>query len=219
MKRKAATGAVAGVALASIIGVGVAGAATGKGPAGPLGDALSSLVSNGTITQDQADKVAEAVSKSREQARADRRDRVDARQAEVDKILNDVLGLTRDQVKQKLTDGQTVGEVVGDKGDELASALHGLLQERLDQAVANGRLTQEKADRLAEQSKKRLSAAFTPGSPLMEAKGMAGLAMLARQQFGMGFHGQGKGHRWGHPHGKKSSEPSASATASTAATA
>lgn len=213
MRRKVAVSAAAGIALASIIGVGVAGAATGKGPAGPLGDALSGLVSNGTITQDQADKVAEAVTKAREEARAERWDRIDERRTDVDKVLQDVLGLTRDQVKQKLTDGQTVGQIVGDKGDELASALQGLVQERLDKAVANGRLSQEKADALATRSKERLTAAFTPGSPLMEAEGLAGLAMLARQQFGMGFHGYDKGHRWGHPHGNRSAEPSAPASA------
>lgn len=218
MKRKVAAGAAAGIALASIIGVGVAGAATGKGPAGPLGDALASLVSNGTITQDQADKVAEAVTKEREEARAERWDRMDERREDVDKILQDVLGLTRDQVKERLADGQTVGEIIGDKGDEVASALQGLVQERLDQAVANGRLTQEQAGALAEKSKQRLRAAFTAGSPLMDAEGLAGLAMLARQQFGMGLHGHGMGQRWGHRHGSEWPEPSASESASASTT-
>ena len=112
--KRSVSAAVVGVALAALIGVGVAAASDGTGPAGRLADVLSGLVSKGTITQQQADAVDEALTDSWQQERTEREaDRV-ARKAEIDAVLKDTLGMDADAVREQIQGGKTLREVAGE---------------------------------------------------------------------------------------------------------
>lgn len=63
----------------------------------------------------------------------------------------EALGLTTDELKAQLQDGKTLAEIATDQGVDrqaLVDALVASATERIDQAVANGKVTQEKADEL-----------------------------------------------------------------------
>jgi hypothetical protein len=64
------------------------------------------------------------------------------------------LGMTNDELRAALAEGQTLAEVADARGvseDELVAFLLGQLEERLDQAVENGRLGADEVDeKLAE---------------------------------------------------------------------
>ncbi|MCI2239405.1 hypothetical protein MO973_00825 [Paenibacillus sp. TRM 82003] len=121
-----------------------------------IADALSGLVSDGTITQEQADAVAETLGSS------------DAlrgpggpgghggggRALDLDAAA-EAVGLSADELRTALqADGATLASVAADEGVEeqtLVDALVAAGEERLQQAVTDGRLTQEQADeRIAE---------------------------------------------------------------------
>ncbi|MBN1813153.1 MAG: hypothetical protein JXA14_15060 [Anaerolineae bacterium] len=69
-------------------------------------------------------------------------------------VLAEALGMTVEELRDALADGQTIAELAEAKGvalQDIADALVTAHAERLQQAVENGRLTQEEADeRIAE---------------------------------------------------------------------
>ena len=184
--RRTVTAAVAGVALAGVIGVGIAAAADSTGPAGRFADALAGLVSKGTITQSQADAVAEALTDVQADARAERQADTAQRKADIDALLQKTLGMDSDAVRAKLADGQTLLEIAGDSADELAAGALDLLGQRLDQAVKDGRITQAQAEETMTRAKERADA-WLAGKATGRG---AGLGLL-----------MGPGGGWGHGHG------------------
>ncbi len=147
--RRTTTTIVAGFALAGLAGVGIAAAATGDGPGGRIGEILSGLVQKGTINQDQADAVEKALTDAQEQDRAERQEHMRARMSAVDTLLEDTLGMTRQEVMDQLRAGKSLKDIAGDKADELAAGAVTLAKQQLAEAVSDGRLTQEQADRIA----------------------------------------------------------------------
>jgi polyhydroxyalkanoate synthesis regulator phasin len=199
--KRSVTAALAGVALAGLIGVGVAAAADGSGPAGRIAGALSGLVGNGTITQEQADAVSEALTDSWEQERAERDADRSARRAEVDALLQKTLGMDSDAVREKVRGGSTLREIAGDSADELAAGMLDLVDTRLDAAVEEGRITQAQADETLSRAKKRADAWVAGEDTAMMGRGM-GLGLL----FGPGMEdgsgrGAGMGPGMGRGHG------------------
>ena len=206
--KRSLTAAVAGVALAGLIGAGVAAAADGTGPAGRLADALSALVGNGTITQEQADKVSKALTDSWEQERAERdADRAE-RQAEIDALLQKTLGMDSEAVRAKIAEGKTLKEIAGESADELAAGMVDLVGQRLDKAVKDGRITQAQAEETLARAKTRADA-WAAGEETGMGGGMGrdmGLGLLfgpgMGPEGGMGAEGGmgpggGMGHRGG----------------------
>lgn len=154
--KRTMTAAVAGVALAGIAGAGIAVAATGDGPGGRLADVLASLVEKGTINQKQAEAVEEALGDARVEALAEREQHRAEQQAEVDALLKDTLGVTREQLRERLAAGETLREIAGGNADEFAAGLQKMQREHLDEAVADGRMTQEQADQFRARSDERV---------------------------------------------------------------
>ncbi|MGK5171706.1 hypothetical protein [Geodermatophilus sp. CPCC 205761] len=112
-------------------------------------DALSGLVSDGSLTEAQADEVAATLSEAGLGGRGGHGGRLDLGTAAT------ALGLTEDELRTALqADGATLATVAEDRGvavDTLVTALTEAAQERIAAAVEDGRLTQEQADeRLAE---------------------------------------------------------------------
>jgi hypothetical protein len=139
----------------------VASAATADGEQQPgiggrlqaIKDALAGLVTDGTITQEQADTVAETL---------DGADLLRGHGAHggaggpggwggmsLDAAA-EALGMTADELRTALeAEGTTLAEVAEAEGVEVSALVDALVKwatERIDEAVASGRLTQEQAD-------------------------------------------------------------------------
>ena len=112
--------------------------------------ALSGLVDDGSLTQEQADEVATTLSEAGVGRGGHRGgDRLGL------ETTAEALGMTEDDLRTALEpDGTSLADVAEDQGvdvDTLVDALVQAQQERIAQAVEDGRLTQEEADeRLAD---------------------------------------------------------------------
>ncbi|RPF28868.1 hypothetical protein [Georgenia muralis] len=141
-------------------------------------DALAGLVEDGTITEDQADDVAETLGSS------------DARGGHGLRMLAlgsaaEALGLDEDALREQLVDGATLAEVAEAQGvptAELVDALVAAAGERIDQAVADGDLDEERAADLRADLEGRVTTAVEEGLPMGGPghgpgghRGMAGL--------------------------------------------
>ncbi|MGY2084919.1 hypothetical protein [Blastococcus sp. SYSU DS0539] len=154
MRKKLIIATTAGVLTLGGLAVAVP-ALAGPGTAGGsavdrITEALSGLVSDGSITQEQADEVATTLDE------AGIGDRGGHRGGGLDlAAAATVLGMTEDELHTALeADGTTLAQVAEEQGvavDTLVDALATAQQERIAAAVEDGRLTQEQADeRLAD---------------------------------------------------------------------
>lgn len=171
MRTKLATFALAGtLGLSGAAGVAlltpaVSYAATGDSTAigSALKQALAGLVSDGTITQAQADKVATVLEESRPMAgpggparggHGHGAGRVDLSAAA------DALGMTEAELRTAAQDGKTLADLAEQEGvseDALVDALVAAARERLAAAVTDGRITQEQADARAADLETRIT--------------------------------------------------------------
>ncbi len=115
------------------------------GPGSFLDDALAPLVANHTIDQSQADAVIAAIRDARPDGFPGHR----GPRFLGDGTLTDVLGVSAADLRAALESGQSIADVA--KAHDVAvqdviDALVAKVQDRLDTAVANGRLTQDQAD-------------------------------------------------------------------------
>ena len=128
-------------------------------------DALDGLVADGTITQQQADAVDEALDAARPErpwgpgggwGHHGPRGGVFFRGG-LDTVA-DTIGIEEDALRDALQDGQTIAEVAAANGVEPQAVIDALVAEtteRFDQLVADGRLDQAEADeRIAEATEK-----------------------------------------------------------------
>ncbi|MBJ7453432.1 MAG: hypothetical protein JHC71_15325 [Blastococcus sp.] len=153
MRKKLIIATTAGVLTLGGLGLAVPALAD-TGPTGSAVDriteALSGLVSDGSITQEQADEVASTLDEAGiGHGGGHRGGGFDLSAAAT------ALGMTEDELRTALeTDGTTLADVAGDQGvevDVLVDALVTAQQERIAAAVEDGRITQEQADeRLAD---------------------------------------------------------------------
>ncbi|MGY1735716.1 hypothetical protein [Geodermatophilus sp. SYSU D00684] len=118
-------------------------------------DALTGLVDDGSITAAQADEVATTL---REAGLGDRGHGGPGLDLSV---AAGTLGLSEDDLRTALeADGASLASVAEEQGvavDDLVAALVQAGQDRLDDAVADGRLTQEEADERAADLESRVT--------------------------------------------------------------
>ncbi len=159
MSKRAAALVLSGalIAGAGAVAITPASAASADNPItsrlGKIKDALSGLVSDGTLTQDQADKVAATLDDALPQRDWHRGEpggpmRGLAMMRGLD-VAAKTLGMTDAELRTALMDGKSLADVAQDQGvpvDTLVSALVDSVTKNIDQAVADGRLTQEQAD-------------------------------------------------------------------------
>ena len=136
--------AVAGPALAED--------ATGTSAVERITEALAGLVDDGSITQEQADEVAATLAESGIGGPSGRGGHGPGRDFSV---AAETLGMSEDELRAALqADGTTLARIAEDQGveaDALVDALVTAGEERIADAVADGRITQEEADeRLAD---------------------------------------------------------------------
>lgn len=137
-------GALVGSALG---GPSLAGAAETAGDAaGWVQDALSGLVEQGTITEQQADAVESAL----QEARPERPPGHHRHGGRVDlSVVAEALGMTEDELRSAFQADKTVADLAAEKGVDLQTVIDGIVashKARLDEKVAAGDLTQEEAD-------------------------------------------------------------------------
>lgn len=115
-------------------------------------DVLDDLVADGTLTADQADAVAEALADAR--PLMGHGPHHGPRGAHVLGQIAETLGLDPLELRDALADGATIAELADEAGvstDDIVSAVVQAAQDRLDDAVANGRIDAADAEaKLAE---------------------------------------------------------------------
>ncbi len=119
-------------------------------------DALSDLVGDGSISQDQADEVVTTLSDAGLGGRGGHHGGgVDLTAAA------EVLGMPEEELHTALeADGATLAQVAVDRGvavDDLVAALTQAEEERIADAVADGRITQEQADQRLSDLEQRIA--------------------------------------------------------------
>jgi len=154
---------------------------TATKPSGPMDrltaikNALKGLVSDGTITQSQADKVAATLDKALPQGRFGRfgprfglgppgllQDKLDA--------AAKALGMTPDQVKAALRNGTSLAALAKQKGvaeSTLVNALVTQVTNDIDQAVKDGKLSAAMATRLKTNLQARITRLVESTPPAM----------------------------------------------------
>jgi polyhydroxyalkanoate synthesis regulator phasin len=142
-------------------------------------DALAGLVGDGTITQEQADTVAETLNES-DALRGHGHGRRGLGGGIALDTAAEALGVEPDAVRDALREGQTLADLAGEQGVEVSILVDQLVaaaQERLDTAVEEGRITAERAEEVSATLEERVTTAVEEG-----------------------FGGRGSGHgRGGHP--------------------
>lgn len=162
--------AVAGLTVGTVLAPALAAAASGEQTATAavgkrverLKDALQGLVDDGTIDQAQRDRVAEHLAEQgpargpRELGRGPGGPGLGPAGRGVGAlkvglgVAAETLGMTRPELRSELRSGKSLADVAADKGvplEELTAALRAEAVKRLDEAVAEGRLTRAEADR------------------------------------------------------------------------
>jgi polyhydroxyalkanoate synthesis regulator phasin len=118
-----------------------------------LRDALQSLVDDGTITAAQADAVAEHLAASMPRGGGGGHGRHGGF-GDGGQVVAEALGIDVDTLRTELRSGKTIAAIAGEQGVDVQLVIDALVAEateHIDQAVTDGRLTQEEADaRLAE---------------------------------------------------------------------
>lgn len=127
-----------------------------------IAEELAGLVSDGTLTQEQADKVASTLAEAapgRGPGGPGHGHGPGGGPGGLGGVLREgldtaagTLGLEEDVLRDRLRDGETLGEVADAEGvarDDLVAALVTRAQELLADAVADGDLTQERADEIS----------------------------------------------------------------------
>jgi polyhydroxyalkanoate synthesis regulator phasin len=135
--------------------------------------ALSGLVDDGSITQEQADEVATTLSDAGLGHGGDHHgDHIGLGTAA------EALGMTEDELRTALEpDGTSLADVAADQGvdvDTLIDALVQAQQDRIAQAVEDGRLTQEQADERLADLRERVTERVNSDAPAWGHHGRGG---------------------------------------------
>lgn len=116
----------------------------GMGPRGGIDGVtavLAELVKAGTITQAQSDAISKALVNAPAAAKA----AAEAQKAAHEKLIADTVGLAWADIQTRLQAGETLAAIAGAKKDALVAALVKEATDRIDAAVAAGRVTAEQA--------------------------------------------------------------------------
>jgi len=133
--------AIAATAIAlNVSATAVASADNGKGRAA-MSSLLSGLVSNGTITQSQAD----AITKAAQDARAAAKGVMDKNREAINSVITSTLGISLDSLKSRLKAGESLATIAGDKKAALITAISAEINKQIDAAVTAGKLTAAQA--------------------------------------------------------------------------
>jgi len=149
MKKKLVA-VIATTAIALTVSAGsIASADNGNGGAG-FSTFLSELVTNGTITQQQADAIAKALADKKALAEANRPTKAEMqahRAAEI-AVITSTLGITEATLTSRIKAGESLATIAGSKKDALITALVAFENKEIDAKLAAGRLTAAQATQI-----------------------------------------------------------------------
>lgn len=130
---------------------------------GHLAKALAAAVADGTITQDQADKItakakalADQFAKDHPKAAGKLGELRGKLGAQADDVAG-FLGITADQLRSDLRSGKTLAQIAGDKTQALIDHLVAKANERIDKAAGSGKLPADKVANLKTEAAKRIA--------------------------------------------------------------
>jgi hypothetical protein len=142
-----------------------------RAPGAWVRDALQGLVEDGTINEEQATAVAEALEAARPEGPMGGHRRFGPGPGLG--AAAEALGIEASELRSALQDGQTIAQVAESRDVPLQSVIDAIVADmnsHLDEAVSNGRLTQEQADEIKANATERATAlvngerpAFGPG--------------------------------------------------------
>jgi hypothetical protein len=163
---------------AGILAVGPLSAAARDdgGDGGWVDDVLSGLVDDGTLTQDQADAVSDALKDARPDDLPGHFGPWGPGGGSVfgPSLLDDAaeaIGVDDDELLDALRDGETIAELAREKGvdpQDVIDAMVAAVKDRLDTAVADGDLDQAAADQRLAEAKDRITEFVNEGFELHE---------------------------------------------------
>jgi hypothetical protein len=144
---------------------------------------LTEAVADGRITQEQADSIlADAPAKIDEFLAAPAAALGKAMRPGFGAIAHNVLatvagvlGTDEETLKTQLREGTTIAEVAGDQTQAVIDALVAEANERIDAALADGKITQEQADQMKANTVERITNLVNEGGPI--ARGGRGAHM------------------------------------------
>lgn len=146
-------------------------------PTERLQEVLQPLVDDGTITQAQADAVIDALQAAAPKGGPGGPGRPGGRGPGF-AVVAETLGLTEEEVRQAVIDGQTLAELAtanGSSAEALVDAILADIKSHMDEKVAAGDLTQEEADaRLAEAEERVAEFVNNTKPPMGPHKGPGG---------------------------------------------
>lgn len=133
-----------------------------------LADQIQMAVSDGQITQQRADRllanlpdvVRQAIDGQLAPAQLNGRPLLKVVQRPVIRAIADETGLRPAKILKQLTEGSSLADIVAEAGMDPTAVLEAALTaaaERVETAVADGRLSQQQADRLLERLQSQLS--------------------------------------------------------------
>ena len=171
MKKKfGAVIATTAIAL-SVSATSVASADNGKGRE-KLGSALSGLVSNGTITQSQAD----AINKSLADARTANKVVMDKNHAAKLAVITSTLGITEEALKTRMKAGDSLATIAGANKDALIAALVASKTKEINDAQTAGKITADQATKMKANLTTRVTEMVNSSRPPRGPKGQPAAA-------------------------------------------
>lgn len=137
-----------------------------------IADALEGLVDDGTLTEAQVDAVIDALADARPEGREGFRHRHHGPHGHrfgrfAGPEIAEILGLEPAELRDALRDGQTVAELAAEQGVDIQTVIDGLVdaaEQRLDEAVENGRLEADRADEMLDEIEERIESHFEDGT-------------------------------------------------------
>lgn len=128
---------------------------------------LRGLVDNGTLSEDQANAVADSLTQAREERAVAREERREQKEADRQEVL-DTLGVTAEELREAFGNGQTLADVAEAQGVDIQDVIDlkvSQVSDHLAQAVEDGRLTQAEADEKLAEATERITEGVnqTPG--------------------------------------------------------
>jgi hypothetical protein len=124
-----------------------------------LDQVLQDAVASGRITQEKADKIKEHPKLARAAMLKHGAERIRAAFGDIFAAASNALGMTTDELKTELRSGKSIAQIASEENvplSDVKAAVTAEVTTRVNEAVANGNLTQEQADEILSGLSERL---------------------------------------------------------------
>lgn len=150
-------GAMFNEAMANQLGISVEELVAGRQEV--LNQALDAAVASGRITPEQAEEIRENPRKARRQFIRNAASHVRGFVGDIMSVAADSIGISKETLVEGLKSGQSLGQIAEANGTskaDLKADLTSAVEAKLDAAVAEGKISQEQADKVSANLSERL---------------------------------------------------------------